>query len=95
MPSGIEVFDPDGRLIMDGAGRYPRIVEIIDLATAGTPGAREYPALDPESLGFVLFQGGGRARVVTQEGQRISWGFANNYNYHVFAGPPRIVVVSG
>ncbi len=95
MPSGIEFFDRNGRLMMDGSGRYPRIVEIIDLSVVGTPGSRSYPAVDPETLNYVLYQGGNRARVVTVASSTLYWGFANNLGYGVFAGKPLLVVVSG
>lgn len=95
MPSGIEVFDANGKLIMDGAGRYPRIVEVIDLNAVGTPGSKVYPELDPASLQVVVFQGGGRARYAGVSGQTVSWGFATGFYYRAFSGAPKIVVISG
>ena len=93
MGFGIEIFDPSGRLIMDGTNRYARIIEVIDLSVVATPGFRDYPLADPASLTFVIYQGGNRARAVTVSGQRVSWAFANSLQYGVFGGASSLVVL--
>ncbi|MGY2200028.1 hypothetical protein [Pseudomonas gingeri] len=95
MPSGIQFFARDGRLVMDGTGRYPRVVDVIDLSVVGTPGSRSYPLVDPATLNFVLYQGGNRARIVWQSDTTLSWTFANEFGYGVFGGTPKLVVVTG
>ena len=50
MPYGIEIFAPDGKLIMDGSGRYARIIDIFDPYTTGVPGSKSFPSFSPEDI---------------------------------------------
>lgn len=93
MGFGIEIFDPSGRLIMDGTNRYARIIEILNLAALGVPGSRNYPDVDPASLCFQFSQGGGRAITVQQSGTTISWAYSDGYTWASFTGQPTITVV--
>lgn len=95
MPSGIELFAPDGSLLMDGTGRYQRVIDVIDLSKVTTPGSRSYPTVDPTTLNYILYQGDGRARVVSVSGSSIAWNYANTNSYRVFSGKSQLVVVSG
>jgi len=95
MPSGVELFAPDGSLLMDGTGRYQRVLDVIDLSSVSTPGSRTYSAVDPTTLNYILYQGGGRARVVSMSGSTVTWSYANTNSYRVFSGKSQLVVVSG
>lgn len=95
MPNGIELLAPDGRVLMDGTGRYPRVIDVIDLSVVSTPGSRIYSSVDSTTLNYILYQGGGRARVVSVLGSTVAWNYANINIYRVFSGKPQLVVVSG
>lgn len=95
MPVGFEIYSESGIELLGITDRYPQIIEVIDLSTVATPGSRSYPGINPERLGFVLYQGGGRARSVNQSGTTVSWAFVNTNIYRAFDGAPKIVVVSG
>ena len=67
---GIEVYAPDGRLLFDGAGRYPRIVDAFELTSDGE---RAYVEIDPSRAVFMLMQGGSPAYAIEQNGNRVRW----------------------
>lgn len=67
---GIEVYAPDGRLLFDGVGRYPRIVDSFDLTGDGD---RTYAEIDPSKAVFMLIQGGSPAYAIEQNGNRVRW----------------------
>lgn len=67
---GIEVYAPDGRLLFDGAGRYPRIVDSFELIGDGN---RTYAEIDPGKAVFMLMQGGSPAYAIEQDGNRVRW----------------------
>jgi len=94
MMSGLEVYTPAGALSMDGAGRYARIIEIIDVATAGTSGSRNYVNISANDLDFVLFQGNNTVLSVTKSGSTISWSVADTYYFGAFSGAAMLIVVS-
>lgn len=92
MAAGIEMYAPNGQLILDGTGRYARIVEVFNPFDLGVPGAREYPGLDPSTLEYMVTQGNSRVLTVTRTGSRITWTYADSYVWSEFAGTARMVV---
>lgn len=95
MPAGLQVWDADGFEMLNLTERFPQVVETIDLSMVVTPSSKSYPNINPTDLGFILYQGGGRARVVSKSGNTISWSFVNDRTYRAFSGTPRILVISG
>lgn len=95
MPAGLQVWDADGFEMLNLTDRFPQVIETIDLSLVGTPGSKSYPDINPAELGFILYQGGGRARIVSKSGTTLSWSFVNDRPYRAFSGSPRILVISG
>lgn len=92
MASGIEIFDPSGNLIMDGSGRYARIVESFNPYSIGVPGSRFYPELDPDSIQAVITQGNSRVLTMRKTGSTISWSYSDSYAWPELAGASQITV---
>jgi hypothetical protein len=92
MPYGIEIFAPDGKLIMDGSGRYARIIDIFDPYTTGVPGSKSFPSFSPEDIQAIVTQGRQRVLTVTQSGSTFFWEYADSYTWPEFAGDARITV---
>lgn len=92
MTSGIEVFDAAGNLLMDGTGRYCRIIEVVNPFSLGVPGSRSYPDIDPQALEFIYFQGGSRVLTVSRSGRTISWSFGDSFSWPELGNTPRLVV---
>ena len=93
MPSGIEILQPGGALIMDGTQRYSRLVEVIDPVAFGVPGSKTFTELDPAALDFVYFQGGGRLVVISKAGNQLSWAYGDEYSWPELSGTPRLMVL--
>lgn len=92
MPSGIEIYDPAGNLIMDGTGRYGRIIDIFQPNLGA--GSKAYPGIDPDSLDFVYFQGDECALSVWKDGQSIKWNRKDSYYTGGFRGARQLIVVA-
>lgn len=92
MPAGIEIFDPSGRLIMEGTGRYGRIVDIFQPSLVG--GERAYPEIGAQMLDFAYFQGDYRVLTVWKDGHTIRWRADDNYYAGGFSGSRLLVVVA-
>lgn len=92
MPSGIEIFSPDGQLIMDGSGRYARVIEMFDPFAIGVPGTRSYPNFSPDDINAIITQGRSRVLTLTQAGSTFSWEYADSYAWPEFSGEARITV---
>lgn len=93
MPTGVEILQPGGAVIMDGTQRYSRLVEVIDPIAIGVPGAKTFSDLDPAALDFVYFQGGSRLLVITKTGNQISWAYGDEFTWSELSGVPRLMVI--
>lgn len=94
MTAGIEVYSPDGKLRMDGTGRYARIIDMIDISTAGSSGSRSYPDVAGNDLDFIYFQGNNIVMSVWKTGNTIGWSPADNYYFGAFSGAASLIVVA-
>lgn len=92
MASGLEIFSPDGQLIMDGSGRYARIIEMFDPYAIGVPGSRTFAGFSPDDIQAIVTQGRQRVLTVSQSGNTFSWEYADGYAWPELAGDARITV---
>ncbi|WP_027591549.1 hypothetical protein [Pseudomonas sp. RL] len=95
MASAFELYDRRGRLIMDGTGRYGRIIEVFNPFSFGVPSARDYPKVDPGSLNVMVTQGNRRVLTVQRVGTRVSWDYADDVDWPELTGSARIIVFMG
>lgn len=92
MPSGIEVYSPSGALIMDGAGRYGRVIDVFQPSLTG--GARSYPEIGAQMLDFAYFQGDFQVLTVWKDQDTIRWRADDSYYAGGFSGPRMLVVLA-
>jgi hypothetical protein len=93
MASGIEIFDARGNLIMDGSGRYARIIEVFNPYSIGVPGSRSFPGFDPASIQAIVTQGYSRILVFRKSGVTFSWSYADSYSWPELSGTPSVTVL--
>lgn len=92
MAAGIEIFDPRGNLIMDGSGRYARIIEVFNPYSIGVPGSKSYPGFDPASIQAIVNQGYSRILAFTKSGSTFYWSYADDFSWPELAGTPMVTV---